>query len=389
MTARFEYTAKILAPDYAMQALDIKTIALQMSENWAPSTRATITVPYTPAIDLLDPERADIYIEISASQYAGRSALLDELTPLYVGKTVDDMDPIYTGKIVDQVSDLYWTSYAGTAGYMAPAARTWLLVIRDLTINLVDNTVTLTCASPEARLQDWAHVSATEITPPVTYAPPPAARQPVALANWVLNLIGETLFDYDSFEDATYWTAAQLVMRPGVTAFDYIYQLLKKYGYLLYCRYDGRWVLRQARYYGESAPALSLNYSTNLKSLETNRSRDRDYYTAAVLTYRWTDSAGTSQTAIDAYDSGQLPKKVYTETVERPYPGAGVAQQVLATMQKTARTFKATAIADLTASWLSVAATVTLASETKTGYVQDIELQHPADDMTVTIRQGS
>lgn len=387
---RFDYSARILAPDYAFQTMDVKTIAIQMDENWAPSTKATLTVPYTSTINLLDPERNDIYIEITANQYAGRSLTIDELNPLYTGITVDQLDTVYTGKTVDQLTDIYYYSYTGTAGYLTPTTRTWLLVIRDVTIDYANAEVTIQCASPEARLQDWAYVATTDLTPPVTYAGPGSVpRQPVLLANWVLSLIGEELYGYDSFEDTQYWTAAQLVMKPGTTAFDYAYQLLKKYGYLLYCRYDGKFVLRQARYYGETSLTLNLDHSTNLTSLDITRSREADYYTAAVITYRWTDSAGVAQTAVDAYDTGQIPKKVYTDTAELPFPGAGVALNILASLQKTARTFTAKAIAELSSTWLSLPATVTLPNETKTGYIQAIELQHPSDEMTVTIRQGN
>lgn len=388
MPARFEYTAQVLAPDYAFQTLQVKTVAIQMDENWAPSTKATLTVPYTAAIDLLDPERNDIYVQITATQHAGRALTVDELGTLYSGKTVDQLDTSVSGLTVDQLDNIYYYSYAGVAGYLAPTTRTWLLLIRRVTIDYKAGQVVLECASPEIRLQDWAYVATSDLAPPVDFVMM-STRQPVKLAMWVLSLIGETLTDWDNFEDTQYWTVDQVVMKPGVTAFDYVYQLLKKYGYLLYCRYDGKFVLRQARYYGESAPTLTLNYASNLKTLEVDRSRDTDYYTAAIINYRWTNSAGTQLTAVDAYDSGQLPKKVYTSTAEVPFPGAGVAQNVLATVQKTARTFKATAVADLASTWLSIAASVTLATETKAGYIQAIEIQHPSDEMTVTIRQGN
>lgn len=388
MPARFEYSAQVLAPDAAQQAIDIKTIAIQMDEDWAPSTKATLTVPYTTAIDLLDPERNDIYVQITASQYSGRALTVDDLTANYFGLTIQQLDSILAGKTVEQVGEMYWHSYTGVAGYIAPIVRSWLLVIREVTIDFNANQVTINCSSPEALLQDWAYVGTTNLAPPVDYVPM-SGRQPVTLVNWVLSLIGKELYAWDYLEDTVYWTTEQLVMTPGTTAYDYVYQLLKKYGFLLYCTYDGKFVLRNSRYYGESAPALNLNYLTNLKTLEIHKSRDRDYYTAAVINYRWKNSAGTQLTAADAYDTGQLPKKVYTATVDSQFPGTGVAQNVLATMQKTARTFKVTAVADLAPTWLSIAATVTTANSTTDGYIQAIEIQHPSDEMTVTIRQGN
>lgn len=392
MTVAFTQTAQIVSPDYAYQKLNVSTMALTMDETWAPGTKATLTVPYTPSLELLNPEQADIVLDLTDVQHAGRALTLDELSTLHAGKTLDQLSTEHAGKTLDQLSNLYYWSFDGVAGALTPYTRTWRLMVREITIDYKEQTATLQCASPESRLQDYALVATAPFTPSLGWTPDgtdiPSHTQPYALATYVLGLIGEELLDCDHFSSSTtYWTTAQLAWSPGTTAFDYLYGLLKRYGFLLYCRYDGRYVLRFERFYGESGPALALNDATNLKTLQATRSRDHDYYTAVVVTYNWTDSAGTSQTAVDAYDSGARPINVYQTTRETPFPGAGVAQRIYNVMKQTARQLEATAIIDLANSWLSAPATLTTTAATKTGYIQAVEIQHPSDEMRVTIRQ--
>lgn len=384
-TTALAWTAKIVAPDYAFQTLQVKTLALTMDEAWAPSTQATLTVAWSTAIELLDPERSDILVDVTATQATAFHRPIDK-----VGVAVQNIDSVtaFNGYAIDALAAFANIGFdSGTTDSTPDVVRTWRLVLREIAIDYLTATATLTLASPEARLQDWALVQTTDLNPPLTYTAGMVPRQPVAVANYVLALIGETLSDYSGLDDAQYFTAAQLVWKPGTSAFDYAYQLFKKVGLLLYCRYDGNFVLRTARLNGE-IPTLALDAAANIKTLEVKRSREIDYYTAAVVTYSWADSAGTQQTAVDAYDTGATPKKVYTETVDRPYPGAGVAANIIANMQQVRRTVDVTAVANLTGTWLANAVTATHSKGTISGSIRRIEFQHPSDEMVVTIRQG-
>lgn len=381
------WTGQVLAPDYAFQTLQIETLTLKMDENWAPYTQATLVVNWNSTLELLNPEGADIYVQLTATQTFGRSLTLDDLSALYTAKTLDDLSTIHSGQTLDTLSTLHSVGFEGGTP-AAPVTRSWLLVVREIEIDYLASTVRLSLASPEARLQDYALVQTGDLNPPATYTLGMSPRQPVVLVNYVLALIGEELYSWDNLDDTQYFTTAQMVWKPGVSAFDYLYPLLKKVGLMLYARFDGKFVLRYARYYGETPPTLTLN-TTNLKTATTVKSRELDYYTAAVITYNWKDSAGTLQTAVDAYDSGLTPKRVYTETAEVPFPGAGVAQSVLSTMRQTQRVLEATAVANLAGTWLAGNVNLTHARGTFTGYLKAVELQHPSDEMSVTIRQGT
>ena len=391
MTSTVTWTAEILAPDYAFQTLTLETLALTMDENWAPYTQASLTVTYTPKLETLNPEAADIYVNLTAVQSFGRSYTLDDLSTLYTGKTLDDLSTLYTGKTLDDLSTLHYVGFDTTT---APTAvtRSWKLCLREITIDYKSATAHLALASAESRLQDFALVANGPYTPDLGWTPNTITglNQPVYLANYVLAQIGESLWDQDNtFDPAkTYWTTAQLVWQPGQTAFDYVYNLLKRYDILLYCRYDGGFVLRNSRrYYGDTIPTTTLD-ATNLKTAEITRSRQADNYTAAVITYTWIDASGNRQTAVDSYDSGVVPKKVYTETVDVASPGAGIAQQVFNNLKLQARTLEATAVVDLSGTWLSGIVNLTHANGTFNGYLRKVQFQHPSDEMQLTIRQG-
>lgn len=391
MTSSVAWTAQILAPDYAFQTLTLETLALTMDENWAPYTQASLTVTYTPQLENLNPEAADIYVTLTATQSFGRSYTLDDLSALYTGKTLDDLSTLHTGKTLDDLSTLHYVGFDTTT---APPAvtRSWTLCLRELTIDYKTQTAHLALASAESRLQDFALVANAPLTPVLPWNQSGALQdnQPAALATYVLAQIGLELLEADNTFDPykTYWTAAQLVWQPGQTAFDYVYNLLRRYDILLYCRFDGRFVLRNSRrYYGDTIPTTTLD-ATNLKTAEITRSRQADNYTAAVITYTWLDGSGNRQTAVDSYDSGVIPKKVYTEAIDVASPGAGIAQQVFNNLKLQARTLEATAVVDLSGTWLSGIVNLTHAKGTFNGYLRKVQFQHPSDEMQLTIRQG-
>ena len=376
---RITQTAQIVSPPNYYQTIPVETSVVTMDEAWAPNWQASIRTPYTTQLAQIDPRQTEVIVEITTTEEYGRARNCGELTLSYSGNMAQ-LTTAFSGKTCAQITNLIYFPYdTALTGYIAPTVRTVRLITRSVDIRHVEEKIDFTLASEEALLQDYALIATSDQTPL------PGNLSLVALVQYALTLIGRELFDYDSWMNDVYVPAeANKVWKPGTTAYDWIYNLIKGIGYL-YCRYDGRFVFRSAHTIGEITP-LTLDAS-NIISATEKRDRENNFYSAAIMTYRWTTGT-TANEIVDAYDSGRRPIKVYTETANVPYPGPGAARYYLEALQAKGEQVEVTAIADWKTAWLENDVSLTLPTGTRTGKLNKASLHYPSDQMEITARIG-
>lgn len=143
-----------------------------------------------------------------------------------------------------------------------------------------------------------------------------------------------------------------LKWQPGVSAWDFVEPLLRASGLRLFID-ESRdcWLVDPATYAvaGAVSVAAAVNATRGVDSISLQSTRPDGspvWYTGVVVRYLWTGDDGTTQTA---YDYAGTSQKVYTVTIERPYPGPGEAAARLALAQGRGRTQDLEALADLNA----------------------------------------
>lgn len=373
-------TATIVSPPTYYQTIPIETSTLTLDEAWSPTWQASLRSPYTTQLAAVDPRRSQTIVELTTVEEYCRAMTCAEFTLKFSG-VMSALTTAYGGKTCAQITNLINFPYdEALTGYIAPTIRTNRLMLREVSINHLEAKIDLALASEEALLQDYAYVGTSDLTPL------PGNLQVLALINYALALVGRELLGYDSgLQDIYVTDEAKKAWKPGTTLYDWIYNIIRGVG-KLYCRYDGQFVWRVAHSVGDGLPAMTLN-TANIISAEENRALDGNFYTAAVITYRWLN--GTTQTeVVDAYDSGRVPTRVYTDTFENPYPGPGSAASYLNVLQSRGELIQTTAIADWQTTWLNNTVNLTLPTGSRSGNLTKASLHYPSDEMEITTRIG-
>lgn len=297
--------------------ISVKRVTVNLNEQWTPYAQAELRCELPPGdwFSQLAPTTAVIPIAIDLDQWVGYISTASDLTGAFAGKTAADLTAEFAGDTAADLTALFWHRYSGASvapTLVAPTsrmhARLWL---RSASPALKGGEIVLTAASGEALLMDDQNATSAPIVFPPGDFTNGVIRWFIARHGLELNDVTGTGFDILPLDGSlSSW-------EPGQSAYDFINALVEKAGRYFWCDELGRF------HHVASRPdplGVKQVLSSNLIDLDMTDDRNRDYYTAAVLTYRW-ETGGVSHEYVDAYDSGVFPAVTYTETIDREYPG--------------------------------------------------------------------
>ncbi|RZU64610.1 hypothetical protein EV379_0913 [Microterricola gilva] len=211
-------------------------------------------------------------------------------------------------------------------------------------------------------------------------------------------------FDGDTADTADYgynWTGAAgkstatrtalvdrspelLNWKPGESAWDFVQPLFQAAALRLFCDEARKWWLVDGSYIASGQTQLST--AKNLTKAVDQISRDDDdWFDAALFIYRWRDSTGAAQEAIDWYaEPGR--SRVRTFILERAYPGPGAARYAVKRAAGRGRTLDVSAVSQYAVK-PTQPVTVTLpATPIQTGVVASVAWDLATDEMAVKTR---
>lgn len=356
-------------------ALNVREVKATLDDSWAPYAQVDITIPKPSLATLnrLDPRQSPApRVRLELSQVFGDSDPVSAMSADWVGLKLSNLSTRFAGKAVRDISAGYYRPW-NTFGARNATRRAFDLAVRARPIDHNDGTLTLTLASDEALLQDYALVA----TAP--YAPGNTSVR--TIVSYVLSLIGGVLqpgtADGVVNADASTWT-------PGDTAWQYVTPLVEQAGLRLWCDEQRRWYLQVS---GTAAPGqLTLAVARTVTQATDDITRDGDWYDAVVVVYTWTDAANVQRTQ---YDVASVPgfSKVKTLTRENtPYPGPGAAQQVLNRRIGVGRQQTVSAVSDYTATPTQALSLALPDADTQTGFLSAVTWRLPAAEMDVKSR---
>jgi hypothetical protein len=338
--ARHTYTATLVHSSGSYPLGPVSGSAT-MDEGWAPHVRATITIP-TPSASL--------------------RALLD---------------PRDTSRVVLTAAVDYgtWNDEDITATW-----RTYDLSLQDAQTEFVPGVTKLELRSDEALLQQDKLMA----TAPNRAAQALSGSLRQIINSVVLSRFGARLTDGStdySFRNADPET---LLWHPGVSAWDFLDDLLQTAGLRLFCDDERRWRLVNSSYV--LPELLAITVRQNVVDATENISRTSDEWFDAVLYhYRWTDERGTAR---EAYDIATTPgyTKPLVIDVERAYPGRGAAKYVLDRAAGKGRTLQLRALSDYSAQPTRMMTATLPGTPILTGTITAVTWEFDTDEMAVDTR---
>jgi hypothetical protein len=297
---------------------------------------------------------------------------LATLSTLYGALTLAAVSVAWAAQSLWQISAKYTRSYPD--GINNNYQRGFNLGIRSLSSNLTEGTLSLTLATDEALLQDYALVSSTNFAP--------TSLQLRPLIKQVLARIGGYLAE--GLTDAT-MDATAVIWLPGQSAWDYLTPLLQEAGLKLYCDEQRLWHLIDDTF---TQPGLAELWSIEtIKGLDDIIDRDgQDWFDAVVIKYTWTTAAGA---ALSTYDIASVDgfSKVRRLEYETSYPGPGAAQRILDRALARGHQLHVTAVSNYALQPSMACDVYILGKPAEHLYIKATSWAFPADTMTVTTRQ--
>lgn len=387
MTSTLTSTASITYPVAYVQTLDVIDITITEDTTWSPRIQGNLTVPYSDALAALDPRKNDIGIKVKLQQEFGRSNYFTDLVTPWAGKTFADFATPWAGKTFADLRAQWWTAYQTPESPVV--TRTFQLMLRAIEVDYLNGEIKLNVASEDALLHDSAWMYAA-YSPSGISTITPAGGSIVPIVQEVLGWIGRTLNVWNSAYYDTTRTVDQRKIIPGKTYWDYLADLL---GTLrVYADSNGSWWLADPSFTpsnvtGIAPPDIYLNKDTNLIKAEQKIDRDSsDYYTAAIITWR-DQTQNPAVETLDTYMSTYTPIKVYSETINQPYPGYSVARRKYEAALQRSQNVAVTAVADLTAV-PNGRALITTPQATLDTQITAVTFRLPADEMDITAQIG-
>lgn len=193
---------------------------------------------------------------------------------------------------------------------------------------------------------------------------------------WTGTVNASTSTRSDLSTDATIW-------EPGVTAWEYVEPLVQATGLRLYCTEHREWVLEESGTTTDGLITVSEGHNVTEASDVISLEDDAEHFTGVVVTYRWDDAEGVSQTR---YDVAGEPDKVFTIEYNRPYPGPGAAASILNRAAGRGRTFALDTMSNYTADPGKPLAATLPDTPVQVGYIRAVEWRLPEARMTITSR---
>lgn len=129
-------------------------------------------------------------------------------------------------------------------------------------------------------------------------------------------------------------TPDALIWRAGVSAWEFLLPLCAAAGMVLWCDEQRAWRLQTPEQRTVST-VIAVSASTSRSGTDDLSRDDTDMFaTGVACRYRWTDRDGIQQERVDATGS---PEKALVVDFTQPYPGPGMAANILARRQGTGR----------------------------------------------------
>ncbi len=269
-----------------------------------------------------------------------------------------------------------------TDAYGADYPRSFDLGLRERDIRHRDADITISLASDEGLLQDFAPLA--DDTAPL--ALDDSIRD---IVNYVLDAAipgtaleaspaGDADLSVDADPDAFTWKAGQ-------SAIDFLMPLVQAAGFRLVCDESRAWTLRDEDY--AEPGAASIRHAVNLTDADERISRESDaWYDAAVTRYTWTDSLGVEHVQVDAYALTTPYTRLQLFERDTPYPGSGFSEYAVRRTQQRGREIEAHAVSDWRVT-TEQSLTIYLDDEpTQTGNSQSVTFDLSNDEMTVSAR---
>jgi hypothetical protein len=338
--AQHTYSATLVTTSGSHQ-LGAVSGSVTMDEGWSPHVRASINIP-TPSESvrsLLDP-REKVRVVLTAG--------------------------VDYGDWNDGDLDNTWRSFD--------------LSLRDRSIDFVPGVTRLELRSDESLLQDDILVA----TSPNRAAQALSGSLRDIINAVVLSRIGAQLdpasTDY-SFRNADPET---LLWPPGVSAWDFVDDLLVTAGLRLFCDDERRWRLVSSSFVVPELLAITVrqNVTGATESISRNST---DWFDAVLYHYTWTDSFGNAR---EAYDIAATPgyNKPLLIDVRRAYPGPGAAKYVLGRAAGKGRTLELRALSDYSTQPTRMITATLPGTPIQTGFITAVTWDFDTDEMTVATR---
>lgn len=188
---------------------------------------------------------------------------------------------------------------------------------------------------------------------------------------------------------------ASLDVIPGAPVWDWINGHVRAHDLRLWCDETGDWWLTEPLHDVDGsvqiAEGQNLIGAKELVSLRaTTPSGSPLYATAVVVRYRWRDQTGAQQERFDA--AGFDSRKVYLHEVDGAWPGDGLAESILATLQGRGRSQTLDAVMNLDATPGMALTTDIPSTPEQIGRVASVTFHWAAEGsvhgtMTVTARE--
>lgn len=319
------------------ETLRIKSGSVRADESWSPYVQADIVCPLPANIEAVDP-RDDVRALVTLRRDFGTPFTNAQFTAAHATPTTGAaLTAAYAGMTNAQITARFFEPYG--ASIRAPQVAEFNLAVRARRVNHVTQELSLTLASDEKRLQDYALLQTVPYTNFTT-----SLR---ALVGDILSRVGGSLepgdFDAVIAEAGTSWT-------PGATAWDYLSPHIEKADGRLWCDASRRWHLGPRESLEPGQLTLTTGANGTLTRAEDTIDRSGEAWAdAVVVAYKWTDAAGAQQAAYDVAGDPATARKVMTLTREQPFPGAGAAAAILKRSEDRGRVLALTAVSDYTA----------------------------------------
>ncbi|WP_460776009.1 hypothetical protein [Microbacterium sp. GXF7504] len=259
-------------------------------------------------------------------------------------------------------------------------SRYFDLGLRDREVSQSDGTVTLSLASDEALLNDYAPLTDVDL---LTYATSLRSLVERVLSTAIpgADLEASPSIDhaFSGYEDDAFtWKAGQ-------SALNFLAPLVQAAGFRLVCDERRAWTLRDEDYIAPGV--LSIRYAINMIDGTESISRDTGlWHDAAVTRYRWVNGAGETLEQIDAYALTTPYSRLLLIEKDTPYPGAGFSAYAVRRAQYRGREVTATAVADWRVQPEMYAQIVLNGAPTQTGAIDSVTFDLDQDRMTVATR---
>lgn len=367
-------------------------LSLSMDIDRNPYVQASFTIP-RPSRDVLtamDPRTYPVVSvhllrQLNASEDVPQT--LADVTLLYGGGTLADVTTMSGGGTeadasADFPATAVNTEWSPPASGPSETGKFWDLYITELAEGYTDDTLTVTLSSGEFRLDDHKRVATSA-----------SNMASIGNANAIVRDIVDRVDGFLTWAGGT-WTieGESALWQPGDSLATFIDPILEAKNLRIYAEsafeYSVASIGQHSGFGGTGT--FTLHHTDGLFDAGRELSAAGSgvgWYDAAVVIYRWTNSAGTQQTAYDVYPVGGANTRTRVVTREAAYPGPGAAQGIVGRSTQRGYTIAATTIAryDVNPGW-TVNLTLPDDPAPQNWAVKTVTFGLPEGEMTMTLQ---